>query len=160
MAQDISKDKVWKVGTLTYTKIGLFILFFWLLWGDFAWSIRDRTVAPVLQILLKKFGSSDSLVGFLTVSLPAAVSMILGPIISYRSDRHRGSWGRRIPFLIFPTPVSALCMFGLAFSPFLGKALSQSLGAEVLSENTAVLSLLGLFFTLFLVAAIIFKRAH
>ena len=155
MAQDISKDKVWKVGTLTYTKIGLFILFFWLLWGDFAWSIRDRTVAPVLQILLKKFGSSDSLVGFLTVSLPAAVSMILGPIISYRSDRHRGSWGRRIPFLIFPTPVSALCMFGLAVSPFLGKALSQSLGAEVLSENTAVLSLLGLFFTLFLVAAII-----
>lgn len=30
-----SKDKVFRVGTLTYTKAGLFSLFAWLLWGDF-----------------------------------------------------------------------------------------------------------------------------
>ena len=38
--------KLWRVGTLTYAFGGLVILFSWLLWGDFAWSMRDRAVAP------------------------------------------------------------------------------------------------------------------
>jgi hypothetical protein len=28
--------KIWTVGTLTFTFSGLMLLFFWLLWGDFA----------------------------------------------------------------------------------------------------------------------------
>src|SRR5476651_1446736 len=89
-------QKIWRVGTLTYTMTGLVILFCWLLWGDFAWAMKDRAIPNTVQILLKKFGASDMVAGLLFGSLPPAIGLILGPIISYKSDRHRGRWGRRI----------------------------------------------------------------
>src|SRR5437762_12607418 len=45
----------WSVGTLTYTAGGLAILFFWLLWGDFTISLKDRSVTPTLQVLLRTY---------------------------------------------------------------------------------------------------------
>jgi maltose/moltooligosaccharide transporter len=106
----------WHVGTLTYTTGGLVVLFCWLLWGDFAWSMKDRAVTPVAQLVLRQYGASDFLVGLLVGSLPSAIGFILGPIISVKSDHHRGNWGRRIPFLLIPTPFITLGMFGLAYS--------------------------------------------
>ena len=46
------------------------------------------------------------------------------------SDRHRGRWGRRIPFLLIPTPIIVLSVVGLAFSPLLGRHLHSALGAS------------------------------
>jgi MFS family permease len=150
-----SLGRVWSAGTLTYTSAGLAILFCWLLWGDFAWSMKDRTVGPVLQLLLKKFGASDTLTGIMLGSLPLAVSVVLSPIISYKSDHHRGRWGRRIPFLLIPTPVAVLAMVGLAFSPVLGAQLHHVLGTASPGLDSSTLLLLGLFWTLFEVATII-----
>lgn len=99
---------------------GLIVLLCWLLGGDFAWSMKERSITAVLQLLLQRFDASDFLGGTLIGSLPAAMTMLLGPVISYRSDRHRGKWGRRIPFLLFTVPVAVLSMAGLAFSPSLG----------------------------------------
>lgn len=42
----IDEPKIWKQGTLTYTTFGLIALFFWLLWGDFTWAMKDRAVGP------------------------------------------------------------------------------------------------------------------
>ena len=55
----------WHIGTLTYTTAGLVVLFCWLLWGDFAWSMKDRSVGSVVQLLLLKYGISDFLAGLL-----------------------------------------------------------------------------------------------
>ena len=109
--------KFWTVGTLTYTAGGLALLFFWLLLGDFALSLRDRSVGPVVQLFLKREGASDFVMAILLSSVPPALGMILGPIVSYRSDRLRSRWGRRIQFLIIPTPFAALAMVGIADSP-------------------------------------------
>jgi hypothetical protein len=79
----------WFIGTLTYTKRQLVILFCWLLWGDFAWSMKDRSVSPVAQLLRHKFHASDLLMSLFLVALPAAVGVSLGPVISFRSDRGR-----------------------------------------------------------------------
>src|SRR5450432_793603 len=79
----------WSVGTLTYDRRQLAILFCWLLWGDFAWSMKDRSVSPVAQIILKKFDASDVLMSLFLVAIPAAIGIILGPTISFRSDRYR-----------------------------------------------------------------------
>ena len=64
------EKKTWSIGTLRYTKWGLFLLFAWLLWGDFAWSIRERSAPQLMQVLLKKYGASDTLNGLLVGSLP------------------------------------------------------------------------------------------
>src|SRR5438094_9583528 len=96
-------SKRWTVGTLTYSLGGLSVLFFWLLWGDFAFYLKERAVPPTLQILLRTFGASALISGLLLGSLPQVIAMLLGPVVSFKSDRHRGRWGRRIPFLLMPT---------------------------------------------------------
>jgi MFS family permease len=114
--RDAHGHRIWRVGTLAYTTAGLCALFAWLLWGDFAWNMKDRAIGPVAQLMLRQFQASDFLVGLLVGSLPAAIGLIVGPIISVRSDNHRGRWGRRIPYLLIPTPIVALSMVGLAFT--------------------------------------------
>jgi len=148
------KGTLWSVGTLTYTTTGLVILFCWLLWGDFAFALQDRSVSSVIQLLFKKFQASDTLMGLLMGSLPPALAMILSPIIGYKSDRHRGRWGRRIPFLLIPTPIIALSMVALALSPTLGTFLHRHLGPYSPGLNPTILILLGLFWTLFSSACI------
>jgi MFS family permease len=145
----------WHAGTLTYTTAGLVVLFFWLLWGDFAWSMKERSVGSVVQLLLRKFHASDTTMALLLGSLPAVIGVVLGPVISYRSDRHRGPRGRRIPYLIITTPIAALSMVGLAFSPAMGRGLrAASGGGGALSEDQWILIFFGLFWTLFELATV------
>ncbi len=141
--------KIWSAGTLTYTTAGLVVLFCWLLWGDFAWSMKERAIPPIVQVLLKKFGASDMTAGLLFGSLPPALGLILGPIVAYKSDRHRGRWGRRIPFILLSTPVALVGIVGLAFSPVLGGALAKALGVHSWGPNTCTLLFLALFWMLF-----------
>ncbi|MGB8356026.1 MAG: MFS transporter [Chthoniobacteraceae bacterium] len=140
---------IWTAGTLVYTTTGLVVLFAWLLWGDFAWAMKDRAIPPIMQLLLKKFGASDMVAGLLFGTLPPAIGLILGPIISYKSDRHRGRWGRRIPFLLIPTPIAVLAIIGLAFSPNIGAFADKLLGSHSFGLNPCVLIFLGLFWMLF-----------
>lgn len=132
-----SKAKLWTVGTLTYTTGGVVVLFCWLLWGDFAWSMRERSVGPMASWYLKHIGVSNLLFGLLMSSFPALVGLILGPIISVKSDRHRGKWGRRIPYLLITTPIAAFGMLGLAFTPVMADWLhglgqpDNALGAQL-----------------------------
>lgn len=147
--------RLWRAGTLTYTTTGLVVLFGWLLWGDFGWWLKERSVTPVAQLLLKTFSASDMLIGVLVGSLPAALGMLLGPVISVRSDRHRGRWGRRIPYLLVPTPIAALAIAGLAFTPALGAWLHRWLGAASPGPDTSVLIAFGIFWTIFEIATVI-----
>lgn len=144
----------WRIGTISYTTGGLVLLFFWLLWGDFAWSMKERSIPAVLQLLLKRFDASDLLTGLLIGSLPGVLVLILGPVISCKSDRHRGRWGRRIPYLLAPTPVAVLAMVGLAFCPVLGKQLHAWLGEHSPGVGGSTLILFGVFWTLFEFASI------
>ena len=147
-------EQQWSVGTLTYTRRNLGKLFGWLLWGDFAWSLRDRGLWPVIQLLLKKFGASDSFMAIFMTSLPAALGMVLGPVISYNSDRHRGPRGRRIPFILWTTPVAALAMVGLAYSQVIAGHLQGWWGVGSLNVTTTTLLIFGLLWIVFEFAAL------
>lgn len=125
------------------------MLFGWLLWGDFSWQLKERSAIPVVQIMLKTFKSSDFLAGLFLATLPALIGIIIQPVISYRSDRHRGKWGRRIPYLLLTTPVATVSMFGLAFSPHIGAWIHAELGLAPDSLNFAILMVMGLCWTVF-----------
>lgn len=159
--------KLWHVGTLTYTTAGLVALFLWLLWGDFALSMRDRSAGPVMQLMLTTYGASDTVMALLLSALPPAIGMFAGPIISYKSDRYRSRWGRRIPFLLIPTPLAALGMILLAFSPHIGPAMMPfysavwapvagaiGLGSTEVTRNGAILVTISIAWTMFEVCAI------
>lgn len=148
-ASGVEPRKTWRVGTLTYTTAGLVVLFCWLLWGDFAWAMKERSAGGVLTLLLRKFGASDLLVSLFIVTLPQALTVVLNPIVSSMSDRHRGKWGRRIPFLLYPGLLAAGSMVALACSPALGVLLHHALGTKSPGLNFLVLFLFGAFWTLF-----------
>jgi MFS family permease len=145
----LKESRPWSAGTLRYTTGGLLLLFFWLLWGDFAWAIRDRTVPPIVQLLFKHFGASDTLSGFLFASLPAALALIICPFVAYHSDRYRSRWGRRIPFLVIPIPFIVVAATGIAFPIQIGKALHQLPGLSSLPPESLILIGLSACWTLF-----------
>jgi len=123
-AESLREAKVpntWRVGTLTYTTAGIIALFGWLLLGDFAWWMRVRSVGPMSEWYLNHLGVPNFWYGLLISSLPSFLVLFLGPIISVKSDRHRGKWGRRIPFLLATTPMAAAGMIGLGITPFVAR---------------------------------------
>lgn len=145
----------WAVGTLTYTRRGLAILFSWLLWGDFAWNMKERAINPIAQLMLRRFTAPDWLVGLIVGSIPSAIGLVLGPIISVKSDRHRGRWGRRIPFILVPTPIVVLTMVGVAMTPQIGDWLSHHVRGHHLSQTTCRIAVFTLFWTVLEIATIV-----
>lgn len=143
-----SPQKIYRAGTLTYTVGGIAALFAVLLWGDFAWSMKERAIQSIAALTVKSFGISDFAYGLLIISFPSFTNIILGPIISYKSDRYRGRLGRRIPFLIFTTPFVVTGVIGMGFSPMLGKWLQQMIGVENISYHTSALIAFGVFWVL------------
>lgn len=150
-----ASNRRWTTGTLVYTSAGLIALFGWLLFGEFAWQLKERSLNATTQLFLKRFAASDFLVGLLVGSVPAALGMLVAPIVSVRSDRHRGRWGRRIPFLLIPLPFVVVSMAGLAFSPKVGAYVHGALGADSPGLNTCVLGVFAAFWVVFEVASIV-----
>ena len=115
-----SSTGIWRVGTLAYDRKQLGWLIFWLLWGDFTLTLMVSVMPQLLPISLKGIGANNILIGFVTASLPTAMNVVMNPFISTISDRHRGPRGRRIPFLLWPTPFITLFLILIGFSPDIG----------------------------------------
>jgi maltose/moltooligosaccharide transporter len=140
--------KTWLAGTLTYTSAGLIMLFFWLLLGDFAYAIRERSAHAVVQLALKSYGATNTFQSYVLVFIPHAVALLLQPVIAFKSDRFRSRWGRRIPFMLWTTPFTFLSMIGLAYCPWLADRAMELFGAS-LPSNVGVKELTLWFFAAF-----------
>ncbi|MBR7127707.1 MAG: MFS transporter [Lentisphaeria bacterium] len=140
---DNKNQKKYYCGTLVYTVSSLVVLFIWLLGGDFAWAMKDRAIVPAATLLIRQFGVSDLVYSLIIISFPNFTNIFLTPIISYISDRHRGRFGRRIPFLAFTTPFIVAGSIGLGFVPMLAKFFSENF--TQISYNSWALIWFGLF---------------
>jgi maltose/moltooligosaccharide transporter len=69
-----SNGKVFHVGTLTYTKAGLFSLFTWLLWGDFCFMLMEVAAPALLQVSLSEMGAPSWLPGLVLSTVPGVVT--------------------------------------------------------------------------------------
>ena len=146
-------QEVWRIGTLTYTRGGLAALYGWLLWGDFSWQLKERT-GPMVQVMLGNFKASDFLTALFMYSLPAAITMTVGPIVGHWSDNHRSRRGRRIPFLLVTTPIAGLALIGVAFSPLIGSWIQTHMGWAASARNPTVLAAMAIFWTCFEIATV------
>lgn len=138
---DRTPSKRWNAGTLCYTASLLTTVCCLLLLGTFADSLKVRSMGPILQLVLRNLGISNQTIMIFVTSVPSLLAIFGGPLVCCWSDRFRSRLGRRLPFLLVSTPVSALAMAGLAFSPRLGPALAAA--AELDPGQTTVLLLLG-----------------
>jgi len=108
------------VGTLVYTKAGLSMLFIWLLWGDFCFTLMEQVIPSIMPLKLKALDTPNWLMATILTAIPTAMATVVSPVLGYQSDRLRTRWGRRIPFLFISTPFVALFLFLMALSPEIG----------------------------------------
>ena len=143
-------QKIYRCGTLTYTKVGLFGLFAWLLWGDFCFTLMEAVVPSVMPLKLKALGCSNSIMALIMTAAPGVMSMTVNPYVSFKSDRYRSRWGRRIPFIIWTMPFVCGTLAIMGFSDDLCVLLRNN--SELLSSYspaTITIGLIALFMIMF-----------
>ena len=121
----------YRCGTLTYTRMQLAALFFWLLWGDFCYVLMETVVPSLMPLRFQALSASNTSIGLILVTIPMSINTVFNPVISFRSDRFRSRWGRRIPFILFTLPLLVVCLLGLTFADRLGFWLHAALGRPV-----------------------------
>jgi MFS family permease len=141
--------KIYAVGTLRYTLGGVVVLFLWLLWGDFCFTIFESIFGKFLPLYLKDLDASNRMIGIMTGSLGGIVNVLFLPNISMASDRHRGRRGRRIPFLFWSTPCAVGAMVMIGFSSEIGAWLHRALSVLPGGVSLSVVTL-GVLFVLVL----------
>jgi maltose/moltooligosaccharide transporter len=106
---------LYSVGTLHYNRIALGKLFFWLLLGDFCFSIMTISLPTLLPLQLRGLGHDSAEIAWV-LSLSSLTSLVFSPFVGVFSDRLRSRFGRRRPFLFVSTPIMAA---GLLIIPHL-----------------------------------------
>lgn len=137
-------------GTLTYTKIGLIGLFSALLWGDFCFTLMEAVVPSILPLKLKALGCSNWLMGLILSTIPGALSMAVCPYVSFKSDRYRSKWGRRIPFIACTMPFLCISLALLGWSSEIQVFVQQYIPIlNGYAPSTVTIGLIGVFLTMF-----------
>jgi maltose/moltooligosaccharide transporter len=150
-------ESTFRVGTLVYTYRGLVIVFFWMLFGDFCFTMMEGVVPTLVPVMLKDISISNATIGLVAGTIPNVLNLLFAPVVSYRSDRHRGRWGRRIPYLVLFSPIVAGCVVLTGYAPSIGAWLHGMLVAwfgpiskgQINFFSVAVCSILFQFFNVF-----------
>jgi len=113
-AEPVERDergrKIFRAGTLKYTSAGILMLFLWLIWGEFFWTVLDQNLPTIMPLKLKSLGATDTVNAIINKSLAYAIIFVFAPVVSVWSDRYRSRSGRRIPFLLWSTPFVGGCL--------------------------------------------------
>lgn len=142
--------KTWHCGTLTYTKVGLAMLFGWLLWGDFCFTLMESVVPSILPLKLKYLGAPNWLMGVILTAAPGVLNMTICPWVSFKSDRYRSKWGRRMPFIILTMPFLCVFLALLGWSDDLCRLLQTWVPAmQEYAPATVTIGLISLFLFVF-----------
>ncbi|MEI6167089.1 MAG: MFS transporter [bacterium] len=110
------KSREYTCGSLRYTTASLTILFSWLLWGDFCFTLMEAVVPSIVPLKLQNLGASSMLLSTILTTLPAILNLTVCPWVSYKSDRHRSRWGRRIPFILYTMPFLCVSLVMMGWS--------------------------------------------
>jgi maltose/moltooligosaccharide transporter len=113
-------SKIYRVGSLSYTMRGLAALFAWLLWGDFCFVIMEAVVPSIIPLKFKSLGASNTIIVLFMSTLPYILNATVCPWVSFKSDRYRSRWGRRLPFIIRTAPFLALSLILIGYSTEIG----------------------------------------
>jgi len=144
------KPKLYRCGTLSYTKKGLVVLFGWLLWGDFCFTLMEAIVPSIVPLKLQSLGASSTFIALMMSTLPGIFNTTVCPWVSFKSDGHRSKLGRRRPFIIYTMPFLVLSLLFIGFSDPLGGWLHDVfLSGGTITRSMVVIGLLAVFLAMF-----------
>ncbi|HWP40496.1 MAG TPA: MFS transporter, partial [Tepidisphaeraceae bacterium] len=118
--------------------------------GDFCFTLMETVIPSILPLKLQNLGAPSSLIGLLMTTIPHAMTVLVTPVVSYRSDRFRSRWGRRIPFLLIPTPFLTILLILIGYSESIGQWLWRSgVGGSALSATAVTLAVISVLLVAF-----------
>jgi MFS family permease len=142
-------SKTYHCGTLRYTRGGLLILFTWLLVGDFCFTLMT-SLGVILVLELKALGASPVLMSIALGTIPSVLRLVICPWVSFKSDRHRGRFGRRFPFIMVTMPFLAICLAMVGWSGTVTPLLQHAIPLlRTLAPSTITIALMAIFNILF-----------
>ena len=148
--KQVGEPEAYRTGTLVYTKVALTGLFFWLLWGDFCYTLMESVTGPIMQLKFKALDASNTEIGLILGTIPGLIYSILNPVISFKSDRYRSRMGRRIPFILFSLPPLVVSLLGLGFCDSFALWIHEHLGIlQGMSANHLAILTLGALLVIF-----------
>ena len=146
----VPEPKTFRCGSILYTKMGLTALFAWLLWGDFCFTLFGSVVPSVLPLKLKALGASNTMMMFVMTTLPSILNMTMVPWISFKSDRYRSRWGRRLPFILWTMPFVTVSLILLGYSESISAALRAWVPMlHAVAPNTLIIGTIAFFLIVF-----------
>ena len=146
----VAGGKIYRCGPLSYSLRSLLMLFAWLLWGDFCFTLMETVGPSVLPLKLKSLGASNMLMSVIMSTLPSVLNMTVCPWVSFKSDRYRSRWGRRIPFILWSTPFLVLCLGMIGWSETMTPGLQRLVPAlGKLAPATVTIALIAFFYVVF-----------
>ena len=74
-------------------------------------------VPGLVPLLLKAHGASNKQLALYLTTLSGVFTIWINPVVSAWSDRHRGPFGRRRPFLLAATGPCAVLLACIPFAP-------------------------------------------
>ena len=112
------KNEQYRCGSLLYSKAGLIALFGWMIWGKICFDLFEQHGGyTIMNLYLQdNFHASNLTVNLLFNVIPMIIGIVMTPIISFKSDRTRTRWGRRIPYILFTAPFLAVFAAAIGFS--------------------------------------------
>jgi hypothetical protein len=116
------------VGTLTYTRAGLWQVMFWMLLGVVFFQLLQMLPANAIPLQMRWAGAGDTLIGFKS-TLSSLVTFLWNPVVGSLGDRHRGPLGRRRPFILWSIPPVLLGLLALGASEPAGELLYRLIAA-------------------------------
>jgi MFS family permease len=139
-----------RCGTLLYSKKGLVLVFAWLLWGDFCFTLMETIAGSVMPWKFKDLNASDTTTSLIMTSLPAVFNFFITPSISIWSDRIRTRWGRRLPFILTTMPFLALSLVLIAYCDSIGGWIHQQwCSGSVIDQTKVTILVLAVFAGMF-----------
>jgi MFS family permease len=130
-----------RAGTLWYTRKSLAILFFWLLAGDFCYMLMETVFPSIMPLMFKELGASNFTMAVVLGTIPMGINIVLNPIVSFRSDRCRSRWGRRIPYILFTIPVLVVSLIAMGYGRQIGEYLHRAIGLGATPERGALIAI-------------------
>jgi maltose/moltooligosaccharide transporter len=109
-----TEPKIFRCGTLSYSKDQLYHLFLWLMLNDFTINLLQDPIG-FGGFLQRDLGATNTQIAVFG-TIGGVFQLFINPAFSVWSDRTRTPWGRRRPFLMLFTPPLA---FFIAVMPYM-----------------------------------------
>ncbi len=138
------QKELYHAGTLVYTRRQLAKVCFWLLWGDVCYCLMEAVVPSILPLKFERLGASNTAIGLILTTIPMLINSVANPVISFRSDRYRSKWGRRIPFILFTLPFLVICLIGVGFADRVGFWVHSHYGSSLVHSSASSIAVVSI----------------